>query len=82
MDGLPINLRTDVHSVYTTINVKIQNQGNTEEGARRKKHLPRLLGGGVGWPRSVCYPCKAGSSFGLLDVLWAQTQSREHAVTS
>ena len=52
--------------------------------------LEGLLGGGGGWPGNVCYPCKAGSSFGLLDVLWApvdaplwaQTQSRDHAVTS
>lgn len=78
--------------MYTTINVKSYESSTREHrgGSMEKEALPCLLGGGGGWPGNVCYPCKAGSSFGLLDVLWApvdaplwaQTQSRDHAVTS
>lgn len=92
MDRLAINLRTDVHSIYTTINVKSYESSTREHrgGSMEKEALPCLLGGGGGWPGNVCYPCKAGSSFGLLDVLrapvdaplWARTQSRDHTVTS
>lgn len=51
MDGLPIILRTDVHSIYTTINVKSYESRTV--GALRREHgerstYPVSLGVGVG----------------------------------
>lgn len=75
IDGLPIDLRTDVneHLQYDELQkLCIQNCGNTEKEAQRhgeRSNYPNSLGTGDGWSGNVHGLCKEGSSFGLLSIL-------------
>lgn len=93
MDGLPIILRTDVHSIYTTINVKSYESRTT--GALRREHgerstYPVSLGVGVGSQEMSVTLVRQALALGHLIFcgypwmphLWARTESRGHAVTS
>ena len=69
MDGLPINLSTDVHSVYATINVKSY-QSRTK-GALRREHgerstYPVSLGVGLGGPETSVTLARQALALGYL----------------
>ena len=68
MDGLPINLSTDVHSVYATINVKSY-QSRTK-GALRREHgerstYPVSLGVGLGGPETSVTLARQALALGM-----------------